>query len=67
MPPALSICGSPSSRGAAPTPPRCARIWRGRTKETFELSPDIVILEPGVLAGEFESSVKAPRFIDRRR
>ena len=38
-----------------------------RTKETFELSPDIVILEPGVLAGEFEASVKAPRFIDRRR
>ena len=38
-----------------------------RTKETFELSPDIVILEPGLLAREFEASVKAPRFIDRRR
>ena len=38
-----------------------------RTKATFELSPDIVILEPGVLAREFEASVKAPRFIDRRQ
>lgn len=38
-----------------------------RTKATFELSPDIVILEPGVLAQEFEASVKAPRFIDRRK
>ena len=38
-----------------------------RTKETFELSPDIVILEPGLLAREFEASVKAPRFIDLRR
>ena len=39
----------------------------GRTKATFELSPEIVILEPGSLAREFEASVKAPRFIDRRR
>ena len=37
-----------------------------RTKATFELSPDIVILEPGILAREFEASVKAPRFIDLR-
>ena len=37
-----------------------------RTKATFELSPDIVILEPGMLAREFEASVKAPRFIDLR-
>ena len=38
-----------------------------RTKATFELSPDIVILDPGVLAREFEASVKAPRFIDLRK
>ena len=37
-----------------------------RTRDIFELSPDIAILEPGVLAREFEASVKAPRFIDRR-
>ena len=37
-----------------------------RTKDTFELTPDIVILEPGILAREFEASVKAPRFIDLR-
>ena len=38
-----------------------------RIKATFELSPDIVILEPGMLAREFEASVKAPRFIDLRQ
>ena len=37
-----------------------------QTKATFELSPEIAILEPGVLAREFEASVKAPRFIDLR-
>ncbi len=37
-----------------------------QTKATFELSPDIVIVESGVLAREFEASVKAPRFLDLR-
>ena len=37
-----------------------------RIKATFEITPDIAVLEPGVLAREFEASVKAPRFIDRR-
>lgn len=37
-----------------------------RTKSTFELMPEIVVLETGTLAREFESSVKAPRFADRR-
>jgi phenylacetate-CoA ligase len=37
-----------------------------RTKATFEVAPEVRVLEPGTLAKEFESSVKAPRFVDRR-
>jgi phenylacetate-CoA ligase len=36
-------------------------------KKTFELTPEIVVLEGGALAKEFEKSVKAPRFLDRRQ
>jgi phenylacetate-CoA ligase len=35
-------------------------------KRTFEVSPEIVVLERGSLAREFEGAVKAPRFQDRR-
>jgi phenylacetate-CoA ligase len=35
-------------------------------KDSFGLTPAVVILEPGSLAKEFESSVKAARFVDRR-
>ena len=37
-----------------------------RTKTVFEVTPEVVVLAPGTLAREFESSVKAPRFADRR-
>ncbi len=37
-----------------------------RTKALFEVSPEVVVLETGTLAAEFEASVKAPRFVDRR-
>ena len=37
-----------------------------RIKTVFEVTPEIVVLETGTLAREFESSVKAPRFLDRR-
>jgi phenylacetate-CoA ligase len=37
-----------------------------RVKETFEVTPEVVVLETGTLAREFEASVKAPRFADRR-
>ena len=40
---------------------------RARIKNTFEISPEIVVLEAGTLAREFESSVKAPRFVDARQ
>jgi len=36
------------------------------TKNKFEMSPTVKVLERGTLAKEFESSVKAPRFVDRR-
>jgi phenylacetate-CoA ligase len=38
----------------------------GATKATFETTPEVVVLEPGTLAKEFESSIKAPRFADKR-
>ena len=37
-----------------------------RTRGKFALTPKIHVLERGTLAREFESSVKAPRFVDRR-
>jgi phenylacetate-CoA ligase len=43
-----------------------ARDIAARTKATFEVLPDVRVLEVGALAKEFESSVKAPRFVDRR-
>jgi len=36
------------------------------TKEKFELAPEIVVLESGTLAREFEANIKAARFVDRR-
>jgi phenylacetate-CoA ligase len=36
-------------------------------KEKFELTPQVVVLETGTLAKEFEANVKAARFVDRRR
>jgi phenylacetate-CoA ligase len=35
-------------------------------KGKFELTPHVVVLETGTLAREFEASVKAARFVDRR-
>ncbi len=43
----------------------CTRIETA-IKQTFEVSPEIVVLERGALAAEFETSVKAPRFQDNR-
>ncbi len=36
------------------------------TRDTFEVSPDVRVLARGTLAREFEASIKAPRFVDRR-
>src|SRR5687767_12446676 len=35
-------------------------------KQKFELTAEVVLLEPGTLAREFEANVKAVRFVDRR-
>ena len=37
-----------------------------RMKNKFEVSPAVEVLARGTLAKEFENSVKAPRFVDRR-
>jgi phenylacetate-CoA ligase len=36
-------------------------------RDTFGLTPEIVVLDAGTLAKEFETSVKTPRFVDRRQ
>ena len=36
-------------------------------KRSFEITVNVVVLEAGTLAREFESSVKAPRFTDKRQ
>ena len=41
-------------------------LLSAKIKDTFELSPKIVVLETGTLAREFEANVKAARFVDRR-
>ena len=43
-----------------------ARRLTVETREKFELVPQVVVLETGTLAREFEANVKAARFVDRR-
>jgi len=38
-----------------------------RIKAVFEMSARIDVLEIGTLARLFESSIKAPRFVDERK
>ena len=52
------------TRGAAPA--AVAATLAQAVKRAFEVTPEIVVLDTGTLAREFESSVKAPRFADRR-
>ena len=35
-------------------------------KKTFQVTPRVTLLERGTIAREFEASVKAPRFVDKR-
>ena len=44
-----------------------AAALAGRIKTTFEVTPRMEVLEIGTLAKLFESSIKAPRFVDERR
>jgi hypothetical protein len=34
--------------------------------KTFEVTPEVTFLETGTLGREFESSIKAARFVDKR-
>ena len=43
-----------------------SRTLATQIKEKFELVPQVVLLEAGTLALEFEANVKAARFVDRR-
>ena len=52
------------ARDADPAP--AASELAAAIKKTFELTPDIAVLQAGTLAKEFESAVKTPRFADRR-
>src|SRR3954464_14020354 len=42
------------------------RVLAAEVKAKFELAPQVVLLETGTLAKEFEANIKASRFIDRR-
>jgi phenylacetate-CoA ligase len=43
-----------------------AKALTAAMREKFELVPQIVVLETGTLAKEFEANIKASRFVDRR-
>lgn len=47
-------------------PAAMAAAVAASVKRTFEITPDIQVIERGTLAREFEKSVKAPRFVDAR-
>ena len=47
-------------------PAAISRDLASQFREKFELAPQIVVLEAGTLAREFEANVKAARFVDRR-
>ena len=42
------------------------RVIAAEVKTRFELAPQVVLLETGTLAREFEANIKASRFVDRR-
>src|SRR5262245_7293855 len=43
-----------------------SKFLKEKFREKFEFLPEIVVLEPGTLAKEFEANIKAARFVDRR-
>ncbi len=44
-----------------------ADALKAAVRDKFGLTPQIVVVETGTLAREFEASVKMPRFLDRRQ
>jgi len=53
-------------KGSCDAQTACAKV-ADTVKKTFEISPVVQVLERGSLAAEFERSLKAPRFVDRRQ
>ena len=47
--------------------PSAAAALQATVRDTFGLTPEVVVLDAGTLAKEFEASVKTPRFVDRRQ
>lgn len=43
-----------------------SKVLKEKFREKFEFLPEIVVLEAGTLAKEFEANIKAARFVDRR-
>jgi len=62
--PDIFYVGMESKRGADGA--RVISSLESQVRDTFEVRPEIELLESGTLAKEFESSVKAPRFVDTR-
>ena len=52
-------------RGAATG--KIVKALVGKIKRTFEVNPEIQILDLGTLAKAFENAIKAPRFVDERK
>ena len=52
-------------RGTVPAP--VSDGLQTTVRDTFGLTPEVVVLDAGTLAKEFEASVKTPRFSDRRQ
>jgi len=52
-------------RDTAPSP--VSDGLQSSVRDTFGLTPEVVVLDAGTLAREFEASVKTPRFVDRRQ
>jgi phenylacetate-CoA ligase len=52
-------------KGSCEPQAACAKV-AAVVKSMFEVSPAVQVLERGSLAVEFERSLKAPRFVDRR-
>jgi phenylacetate-CoA ligase len=52
-------------RDTAPAP--VSEGLQTMVRDTFGLTPEVVVLDAGTLAKEFEASVKTPRFSDRRQ
>ena len=46
--------------------PGVSRALAAQFREKFEVVPQVVVLDTGTLAKEFEANIKASRFVDRR-